>query len=540
MAYIALYRKWRPKVFDDLVGQGSISRILKNQIINQRIAHAYLFSGGRGTGKTTTAKIFSRAVNCISPKEGNPCNECEICTGILSSNIMDVVEIDAASNNSVDDVRNIRDEVFYTPNVSKYRVYIIDEVHMLSTGAFNALLKILEEPPKHVVFILATTEPHKLPATILSRCQRFEFKQISIDDIGSRLKMIVEKNSSEIDDNALDSIARAADGSMRDAISILDQCMDGTEGITSKKVIEVIGAPTEETIIKLAEAILIKDLAECMSIIDETIKSGKDISQFVSVMVRFFRDVLIFKTTRSEKVIYLTASETNSLKEIAGKFSQQRLIKIITSMSELEANMRWASLPRVMFEIEMVKFCSQEEILDAVVEKRIARLEELLSNPVSIERISVDNSKQLETIAKVKTAQASKSEANISSTHVETANNLEAWSDVVSRLKSGGKVLLYANLIGTKAVKMDSKTIGIVFSKSAGEFGKTVLAKNENLAVLKDAIKAVTGQEYNVKCITDNIVNKGPTAENKIKERSIDKAEELAKEFDIPINIIEE
>jgi DNA polymerase-3 subunit gamma/tau len=352
--------------------------------------------------------------------------------------------------------------------------------------------------------------------------------------------MIAEKNGSEIDYDAIDSIARAVDGSMRDAISILDQCMDGTEGITRKKVIEVIGAPTEETMIKLAEAILNKDLAECMSIIDETIKSGKDISQFVSVMVRFFRDVLIFKTTQSEKVTYLTSGETNSLKEIAGKFSKQRLIKTITSMSELEANMRWASLPRVMFEIEMVKYCSQEEeIMDATVEKRIAKLEELLSNPVSFERTPVDNSKQIETIAKIKTVQASKSEANAVSTHVEMSNNLEAWSDVVSRLKSGGKVLLYANLIGTKAVKMDDKTIGIVFSKSAGEFGKTVLAKNENLAILKDAIKVVTGQEYNVKCITDKVAAKVPASENKIKERSFDKAEELAKEFDIPINVIE-
>jgi len=225
MAYQALYRKWSPLTFDDVIGQSHITQTLVNEIVHNRIAHAYLFCGTRGTGKTSTAKIFSRAINCLNNHNGNPCNECEICKGILDGSNMDVVEIDAASNNGVDNIREIRDEVAYAPSKSKYKVYIIDEVHMLSSGAFNALLKTLEEPPSHVIFILATTESHKIPATILSRCQRFDFKRISTDDVVNRLKQIIQKDHINIDDKGLRLIARVSDGSMRDALSILDQCI---------------------------------------------------------------------------------------------------------------------------------------------------------------------------------------------------------------------------------------------------------------------------------------------------------------------------
>lgn len=542
MAYIALYRKWRPKVFNDLVGQESISRILKNQVINQRIAHAYLFSGGRGTGKTTTAKIFSRAVNCIAPKDGNPCNECEICTGILSGNIMDVVEMDAASNNSVDDVRNIRDEVFYTPNVSKYRVYIIDEVHMLSQGAFNALLKILEEPPKHVIFILATTEPHKLPATILSRCQRFEFRQIGTNDMVDRLKFIVDESGSSIDEDALKMIADLSDGAMRDAISILDQCMDSNEKITLKRVIDVVGVPAGEVMLKTAKAILDGNLNDALNILDETIKSGKDISQFISNMVRFFRDVLVFKATKSVDNLSMNTENISSLTELADKFSQNRLVKIITSLSELEASIKWATLPKVLVEIEMVKLCStQMQIMDSSIDERLAKLEEAVANPAGNTRIAMSqktyNTEENKSLSHKKEADSPKKAEQNVKTEAMPADGFEPWTDVVAKLKSGGKVLLYANLIGTKAVRINEGTIGIIFGKSAGEFGKSVLAKNENMSILRDMIKNVTGQDFHVKCITEDMAVK--QVEEK-KPAVMNKVEELAKEMDIPLNVIEE
>ena len=542
MAYIALYRKWRPKVFGDLVGQENISKILKNQVINQRIAHAYLFSGGRGTGKTTTAKIFSRAVNCLAPKDGNPCNECEICTGILSGNILDVVEMDAASNNSVDDVRNIRDEVFYTPNVSKYRVYIIDEVHMLSTGAFNALLKILEEPPKHVIFILATTEPHKLPATILSRCQRFEFRQIGINDMVGRLKFIVDETGASIDEDALNMIANLSDGAMRDAISILDQCIDGIEKITLQRVIDVVGVPAGETMFKTALAIQEGNLVESLNILDETIKSGKDISQFISNLVRFFRDVLVFKATKSIDKISLNIGNAGDLTELTDRFSQDRLIKIITSLSELEANIKWATLPKILVEIEMVKLCSNEmQNLDSSIDQRLTRVEEALANPAQFQRIALPqkayNIEEIKSKEPKKEADSQKRTESISKSGSVPADSFEQWNDILTKLKSGGKVLLYANLIGTKAVKINQDTIGIIFGKSAGEFGKSVLAKSENMAILKNVIKTITGQDFVVKCITEDMAVKQVEDE---KAKPINKVEELAKEMDIPINVIDE
>ena len=251
MAYTALYRKFRPLKFADMVGQERITRTLKNQIIAGRVGHAYLFNGGRGTGKTTSAKILARAVNCLNPKDGEPCNECEICKEILDGSLTDVVEMDAASNNSVEDIRSIRDEVNFLPTKAKYRVYIIDEVHMLSIGAFNALLKTLEEPPEHVKFILATTEPQKLPTTILSRCQRFDFKKISEEDIIKRLKIICDEAKISIEEDALKLIAILAEGAMRDAISILERCyQESSENISSSMVKELVGIPSLVTINK--------------------------------------------------------------------------------------------------------------------------------------------------------------------------------------------------------------------------------------------------------------------------------------------------
>ena len=539
MSYIALYRKWRPTVFDDLVGQNSISKILKSQVVNKRIAHAYLFSGGRGTGKTTTAKILSRAVNCGSPEDGNPCNKCEICKGILTGNIMDVIEMDAASNNSVDDVRSIRDEVFYTPSVAKFRVYIIDEVHMLSTGAFNALLKILEEPPKHVVFILATTEPHKLPATILSRCQRYEFRQISSKDMMDRLRVILEDSGKNIEEEALDLITKMADGALRDAISILDQCIGDAQYITRQRVIEVIGIPAEESMLEISEAIAQRELITCINVIDKIAREGKDLSQFISTLLRFLRDVLVFVTTQSKEGIYLTSINKENLNNLALKFNQERLIDVIMSLSELESSLKWASLPRVMIEVEMVKLCREKElILSGSFEERIAKIEAMILQNRTDPIVQITNStKSTNVVASIEKT-IKRENSNNTEVNITKGDSYFEWENVITQLKKSGKMVLYANLIGTKAIKIQNNTIGIIFSKSSGEFGKTLISKKENLEVLKDAIKKVSGNDFNIKFMSDS------DNSNKINinanDNGVGKISEIAQKFDIPVDIIEE
>ena len=282
----ALYRVYRPKTFEDVVGQEHIVKTLKNQIKNNNIGHAYLFSGTRGTGKTSTAKIFARAVNCLNPINEEPCNECEICVDTLNDNIMDIVEIDAASNNSVDDIRELRESVKYTPSKAKYKVYIIDEVHMLSQGAFNALLKTLEEPPSYVIFILATTEPHKIPATILSRCQRFDFKRVSSKDIADRMSYICEKENIQAEDKALSLIARNSQGALRDALSILDQCMSfGNDKIEYNDVIELLGTVNIDELFQLSQSIIDEDTKKSLQILNEFIIWGKDIRNLINDLI---------------------------------------------------------------------------------------------------------------------------------------------------------------------------------------------------------------------------------------------------------------
>ena len=294
MAYTALYRKFRPTTFADVVGQEHITRTLRNQIIANRVGHAYLFNGGRGTGKTSSAKILARAINCLNPKDGEPCNECEICKGALNGSLTDIVEMDAASNNSVEDIRSIREEVNFLPTKAKYRVYIIDEVHMLSPGAFNALLKTLEEPPEHVKFILATTEPQKLPATILSRCQRFDFKRISNEDIIKRLKIVCSESNIEITNSALNIIAVLSEGAMRDALSILERCIqDGENKIDEDKIKDLVGIPKIAFVNSITEAIIEYDVDKALKSMDDILSEGKDLNNFLWEIIKYIKDILI-------------------------------------------------------------------------------------------------------------------------------------------------------------------------------------------------------------------------------------------------------
>ena len=360
MAYTALYRKFRPLKFSDMVGQEAITKTLRNQITSGRVGHAYLLNGTRGTGKTTTAKILARAVNCLNPQDGEPCNECEICKAALSGSLTDIVEMDAASNNSVDDIRAIRDEVNFLPTLAKYRVYIIDEVHMLSTGAFNALLKTLEEPPAHVKFILATTEPQKLPATILSRCQRFDFKKISNDDISKRLEYVCKESNIEITKEALKIISVLADGAMRDALSILERCIqEGNDKIDENLVKDLVGIPKLTFIAQIMKAIAEYKVEDILKTIEDITNQGKELNNLLWEIIKYTKDMLVYKT--GGKLEIYSQDELKQMDEISKQISKERLLQIIYALSELENNMKWSSQKTVLFEVEMIKLCSPQE-----------------------------------------------------------------------------------------------------------------------------------------------------------------------------------
>ena len=357
MAYTALYRKFRPISFDEMVGQEHITKTLKNQIVANRVGHAYLFSGGRGTGKTSAAKIMARAVNCLNPKEdGEPCNECANCKAILEGSLTDVVEMDAASNNSVEDIRLIRDEVNFLPTVAKYRVYIIDEVHMLSTGAFNALLKTLEEPPEHVKFILATTEPQKLPATILSRCQRFDFKRISVEDIAKRLKIICKESNIEITDEAIKMIAILAEGALRDGISILERCSQEADGVIDEdKIRDLVGMPRLTYIKEIVKNIIEKEPEKAIETTNEIIKEGKDLDNFLWEVIKYIKDMLIYKTTG--KLELYSADDIEYIKNLAEQTSKEKILNLIYELSELSNNMKVSTQKNIIFQTGIIKAC---------------------------------------------------------------------------------------------------------------------------------------------------------------------------------------
>lgn len=361
MSYQALYRKWRPSDFKDVKGQDHIVTTLQNQIKADRIGHAYLFCGTRGTGKTSVAKIFAKAVNCEHPVDGNPCGECPTCKAIAAGVSMNVIEIDAASNNGVDNIREIRDEVQYSPTEGKYKVYIIDEVHMLSIGAFNALLKTLEEPPSYVIFILATTEAHKIPITILSRCQRYDFHRISIDTIADRLSELMKAEHINVEDKALKYVAKAADGSMRDALSLLDQCIAFYLGkdLKYENVLDVLGAVDTGIFSRMMNIIASGDVAACMNLMEELIMQGRDIQQFVNDFVWYMRNLLLIKTTDDESkildVIEVSEDSFKELKKDAAKVDADTLMRYIRVLSELSSELKFATQKRIKTEVTFIK-----------------------------------------------------------------------------------------------------------------------------------------------------------------------------------------
>jgi len=539
MGYTALYRKFRPLSFGEMVGQEHITKTLKNQIIANRVGHAYLFNGGRGTGKTSAAKILARAINCLNPKDGEPCNECEICKGALSGALTDIVEMDAASNNSVEDIRGIREEVNFLPTKAKYRVYIIDEVHMLSTGAFNALLKTLEEPPEHVKFILATTEPQKLPATILSRCQRFDFKKISNEDIIKRLEIVCRESNIEISKGALNIIAVLAEGAMRDALSILERCtQDGESDIDEDKIKELVGIPKITFVHNIMEAIIEYDVQKALKNIDDVLNDGKDIINFLWEMVKYAKDLLVYKT--SKKLDLYSQDELEKIEILSKKASKERLIDIIYNLSELENNMKWSTQKIIMFQAGIIKLCNEQADNSNILKERIEKIEKylksgkLVSNQGSVSNISGVTQNIQNNIRAAQTVQNS-SKQKQEKPKVQTRNysnkSEEYWPQIVNDLKQNGKIVLYTNLMNTRAKELNDMTVGIEFPNGLTSFGKTVLEKQENIREISNLVSIACGKEMQIKYITNT--------QNEVQTTNEQNIQNLANNSDIPFTVIE-
>ena len=544
MAYTALYRKFRPTTFADVVGQEHITKTLRNQIIADRVGHAYLFNGGRGTGKTSSAKILARAINCLNPKDGEPCNECEICRGALNGSLTDIVEMDAASNNSVEDIRSIREEVNFLPTKAKYRVYIIDEVHMLSPGAFNALLKTLEEPPEHVKFILATTEPQKLPATILSRCQRFDFKRISNEDIIKRLKVVCNESNIEITDSALNIIAVLSEGAMRDALSILERCIqDGENKIDEDKIKDLVGIPKIAFVNSITEAIIDYDIDKALKSMDDILNEGKDLNNFLWEIIKYIKDILIYKS--SKKADLYSEDEIANINAISEKVTNENLVNLIYELSKLETDMKWSTQKTIMFQAGIIKLCSNEFDSSSNIEERVDKIEKYLKSG----RVAVNTMQVPVSATPVNQTQNYNLNNRVQSTPTVASNTVKqntmankpkqyssdlskSWPTIVKDLKQNGKIVLYTNLMNTSAEEINDMTVGIKFPNGLSSFGKTVLEKQENIKEISTLVSMACGKEMQIKYISE-------AQSQAVVHRPEDDIQKLANQSDIPFNVIE-
>lgn len=552
MEYTALYRRFRPTTFKDIVGQDHITTTLRNQVIADRVGHAYLFTGCRGCGKTSSAKVLARAVNCLNPKNGEPCNECSICKAALDGSLTDIVEMDAASNNSVDDIRAIRDEVNFLPTVAKYRVYIIDEVHMLSPGAFNALLKTLEEPPKHVKFILATTEPQKLPATILSRCQRFDFKKISEQDITQNLEKVCKECNIQYSLDALNLIAELSEGAMRDALSILERCSQGEDSnITEQKVKDLVGIPKLEYISGITKAIIEYDVTRSLEISNIIILEGKDLTNFLWEIIKYIRDIMILKTTGNVSNIY-SEDDKKVMQDLIKDVSKDRLLQIIYALSDLENEIKWSSQKNIIFQVGIMRLCSKENMSLA---ERVDSLEKKLAiGNITISKESINQDKNAtfsnrihEVANNLEGAQSTNSVQNVDNyvknsnesadnpsekrgsnakansvgvlgqnSKVNSGNNVNFWPNVINKLKEERKAMLFSNLNNTSAVMLDDMTVGIQFANGLNSFGRAVIERPENMNELKRLVSMECGKDMRIKILDKQENKKEVNSENKL------------------------
>ncbi len=536
MSYMALYRECRPRIFEDIIGQEHIVRTIKNQLLQDRIPHAYLLCGTRGTGKTSTAKILSRAVNCLNPKEGDPCNECEICREINEGTLLDVIEIDAASNNRVENIRDLIEDVKYPPHKARYKVYIIDEVHMLSTSAFNALLKTLEEPPRFVIFILATTDPQKVPATILSRCQRFDFKRISVQHISKRLRKIVDDNGVFAQDKTLDTIARVSDGAMRDALSILDQAMSMSNGkIEQQDVTSMLGLTSKEYIFDLVDEMIDEDIEDSVKILDEIIQNGKDILQFTKDLTKHFRNLLMVKVSKNAADIIDASDETiNLYRDQAKKIRSEEIMRAINITVEAENEAKAISQPRIILEMAIIKFCRRE--YDASPEMLLGRLNQLeerinsgniaVAAPQEIKESNVPLEKREKAkdpeergINAGERASNSQPKARRETAAVELSEVKSCWREVLALIKSTKKVTVASWLSLGELVDVMGNNIIIGFDNQH-VFSKNNLENPpEHKKMVEECFSRILNKEVTVAFVVQG------------EENSIDKSIQMVKEL---------
>ena len=530
--YQALYRKYRPKAFKDVIGQPHVTVTLQNELLSGRIGHAYLFIGSRGTGKTTCAQIFAKAVNCLNLDVGNPCGKCDLCQEIDAGEIMDIVELDAASNNGVNDIREICESAVFTPAKAKYRVYIIDEVHMLSPGAFNALLKTLEEPPAHVIFILATTEVHKIPATILSRCQRFEFHKISANDIAERIEYVVEQENAEIDKNAALLIAKISDGAMRDALAILDKCIGVSQKITVEVVSETVGIASQEQIYEIIEAILKESPEAALAAIDNFDKHSKDMSRLTFELISSFRNIMLTKTLKNaQNLLTISADDYKKLKDLTEDITLETIIFIMDTLQQSFEKMSKGCDAKTELEMCLVKLCSpklnysNEAIVSRVdkLEREINSLKANLQTEFNESHLNAEKKEKLSENSNLKGRLIEKTNeilekkptsANINVVELQkNAQKMTNWNEVLEVLKDYSHTIATAFKGSTAYISGD-----FVLINSQNEMAFELLRKSSQRDKMRVAIKNVTGKSYKLGPYT----KAGPEAE------PVDPLDELA------------
>ena len=530
MSYTALYREWRPRTFNDVVGQEHITTTLKNQILNNRIAHAYLFCGTRGTGKTSTAKVFAKALNCLDLRDGEPCNKCEMCRKINEGLAIDVTELDAASNNGVDKIRDIIDDVKYPPQEARYKVYIMDEVHMLSAGAVNAFLKTLEEPPNNVIFILATTDPQKLPITILSRCQRFDFKRINNSEITARLRKIVKEQNVLADERSLNLIARVSDGAMRDSLSILDQAISmGNGNVDYNTVVSMLGLVTNEHLFNLVNSVIQRSVEKSIEIIEDVIYSGKDIYLFIKDLIAHYRNLLMVKVTNNpEEVLDMSEENIALIKEQGSRLRAEEIMRCIRILQEAENNAKLSKQARLYCELAVIKMCKIEyDTSNEVMLTRLNKLEESLRNgsikvaTASKEVAQINNSKTTNAMPGnkvVKEQYSNEVNVGVNPDSKITINDVKkSWKDIIERFKARREMIISSLIMIGKPVDCSNGIITVEFDNQ-NEFAKNRLSEAKNRDIINDVFFEIFREKVKVNFGVQSDDNRGKSTEDILRD----------------------
>ena len=531
MAYTALYREWRPKTFNDVVGQEHITTTLKNQILNHRIAHAYLFCGTRGTGKTSTAKVFAKALNCLNLQDGEPCNECEMCRKINEGLAIDVTELDAASNNGVDKIRDIIDDVKYPPQEAKYKVYIMDEVHMLSASAVNAFLKTLEEPPNNVIFILATTDPQKLPITILSRCQRFDFKRINNNEITASLRKIVDDQNVLADERSLNLIARVSDGAMRDSLSILDQAISmGNGNVDYNTVVSMLGLVTNEHLFNLTNAVIQRSVEKSIGIIEDVIYSGKDIYLFIKDLITHYRNLLMAKVTNNpEEVLDMSEENIALIKEQSARLRAEEIMRCIRILQEAENNAKLSKQARLYCELAIIKMCKIEyDTSSEVMLTRLNKLEENLKNgSIKVATVESQNNninevkKSINNVESKKPTQTQHIEETLSGNSDSriTINDVQkAWRDILEAFKARRAMVISSLIQIGKPIACANGIVTVQFEKQY-QFSRDRLSESKNKPIINEVFSEILQENIKVNFVVEEDNKGSKSTEDILREK---------------------